>query len=57
MLGYSLILIMKNLFKPIFGLAIIFSFLGCNDYLDIVPDRTQEVSLMFERKEWPTQRL
>ena len=42
---------MKNLCKPIFGLAIIFSFLGCNDYLDIVPDRTQEVSLMFERKD------
>lgn len=42
---------MKNLCKLIFGLAIIFSFLGCNDYLDIVPDRTQEVSLMFERKD------
>ena len=42
---------MNNLCKPLFGLAILFSFLGCNDYLDIVPDRTQEVSLMFERKD------
>ena len=42
---------MKNLCKPLFGLAILFNFLGCNDYLDIVPDRTQEVSLMFERKD------
>ena len=24
---------------------------SCNDYLDIVPDRTQEVSLMFQRKD------
>ena len=25
--------------------------ISCNDYLDIVPDRTQEVSLMFQRKD------
>ena len=25
--------------------------LGCDKYLDIVPDKTQEVSLMFQRKE------
>ena len=42
---------MKNLYKHLLGLMILFSFLGCNDYLDIVPDRTQEVSLMFERKD------
>ena len=42
---------MKNLYKHLLGLVILFSFLGCNDYLDIVPDRTQEVSLMFERKD------
>ena len=27
------------------------STISCNDYLDIVPDRTQEVSLMFQRKD------
>ena len=42
---------MKNLYKYLLGSVILFSFLGCNDYLDIVPDRTQEVSLMFERKD------
>jgi hypothetical protein len=30
---------------------VIFGLTSCNDYLDIVPDRTQEVSLLFEREE------
>jgi hypothetical protein len=32
-------------------MSITISIISCNDYLDIVPDRTQEVSLMFEREE------
>ncbi|NNK83203.1 MAG: RagB/SusD family nutrient uptake outer membrane protein, partial [Flavobacteriaceae bacterium] len=43
---------MKN--KTIYIKAIIFCLAlltGCEDYLDIVPDRTQELSLLFNRKE------
>ncbi len=36
--------------KKIPYIFIIFSMLSCNDYLDIVPDKTQELSLLFERK-------
>ena len=37
----------RLLFKLI-ALLLIFS---CDDYLDIVPDKTQELSLLFEREE------
>ncbi|NNK83609.1 MAG: RagB/SusD family nutrient uptake outer membrane protein [Flavobacteriaceae bacterium] len=43
---------MKN--KKIFVKAILFSLIvltSCENYLDIVPDRTQELSLLFNRKE------
>jgi len=30
---------------------VLVGFLSCDDYLDIVPDKTQEVSLMFQRQE------
>ena len=32
-------------------LGSIFIFTGCENYLDIVPDGTQELSLLFNRKE------
>jgi hypothetical protein len=35
----------------LYACIVIFSLTSCNDYLDIVPDRTQEVSLLFEREE------
>lgn len=42
---------MKNIFKYM-GIALVtLSVSGCADYLDVVPDKTQEVSLLFERKE------
>ena len=40
--------------KKIYILLVIISTLGlssCSDYLDIVPDKAQEIELMFERKE------
>ena len=42
---------MAKKLKNVLLIILIISFIGCNDYLDIVPDRTQEVSLMFEREE------
>jgi hypothetical protein len=36
--------------KKALYILIIVSTLSCNDYLDIVPDKTQELSLLFERK-------
>ena len=36
--------------KKALYILIILSTLSCNDYLDIVPDKTQELSLLFERK-------
>ena len=30
---------------------VLVGFLGCDEYLDIVPDKTQELSLLFQRKE------
>ena len=41
---------LKNKFVVIFiGSFLLFT--GCEDYLDIVPDGTQELSLLFNRKE------
>ena len=41
---------MKTLFLP--GLILIsLMFYSCSDYLDIVPDKTQELELLFERQE------
>ena len=42
---------MKSILQYFYSGIIIFNIVSCNDYLDIVPDRTQEVSLMFERKD------
>lgn len=43
---------MKNIFKYNLFLTLLLLFLsGCGDYLDIVPDKTQEVDLLFERKD------
>lgn len=43
---------MHKLTKTYFFLLIIGTFLpSCTDYLDIVPDKTQEIELLFERKE------
>ncbi|MCF8370060.1 MAG: RagB/SusD family nutrient uptake outer membrane protein [Bacteroidales bacterium] len=40
----------KNIFQAlIFGILVIGP--GCKDYLDIVPDKIQELELLFERKE------
>ena len=40
----------KNI-KYILALLLACSGTGCANYLDVVPDKTQEVSLLFERKE------
>jgi hypothetical protein len=32
-------------------LLISFTFLSCDEYLDIVPDQTQELDLLFDRQE------
>ena len=37
--------------KKILLIFIGFLIMSCDDYLDIVPDKTQELSLLFERKE------
>ena len=39
---------MKNI---IYIIIVLVSLTGCSDYLDVVPDKTQEISLMFERRE------
>jgi hypothetical protein len=38
------------MFKRVFVLFFLVTF-SCEDYLDIVPDRTQEISLLFNRRE------
>ncbi|MDP6921539.1 MAG: RagB/SusD family nutrient uptake outer membrane protein [Lutibacter sp.] len=42
-----------NFTKPtqLFALISMLFSAGCSDYLDIVPDKTQEIDLLFERKE------
>ena len=42
---------MGHKLRNLLFMTLIISIISCSDYLDIVPDRTQEVSLMFEREE------
>lgn len=42
---------MKKIFKYTFIGALAFLASGCNDYLDVVPDNTQEITALFNRKE------
>ena len=41
---------MKKL-NIIWAIVLLFTLNSCADYLDIVPDKSQEIELMFERKE------
>ena len=41
----------KTIQHIVFCSFVLLGLLGCDKYLDIVPDKTQEVSLMFQRKE------
>lgn len=41
---------MKRIIKYITISVLIFTY-GCSDYLDVIPDKTQEIELLFERKE------
>ena len=41
----------KTIQHIVFCTFVLLGLLGCDKYLDIVPDKTQEVSLMFQRKE------
>ena len=36
--------------KKIILIALLFT-MSCDDYLDIVPDQTQQIDLLFERRE------
>nr|WP_320154016.1 RagB/SusD family nutrient uptake outer membrane protein [uncultured Draconibacterium sp.] len=42
---------MKSYKKYLFVIPILALITACSDYLDIVPDKTQEIDLLFERKE------
>ncbi len=42
---------MKSIIKYFCIAALTLSASGCSDYLDVVPDKTQEVGLLFNRKE------
>ena len=42
---------MKKLIKYTFISLLAIMSSGCADYLDVVPDKTQEISLLFDRKE------
>lgn len=42
---------MKNIITYILGITFSLLMVGCSDYLDIVPEKTQELELLFERKE------
>ena len=42
---------MKKIFKYTFIGILTFMASGCSDYLDVVPDNTQEISALFNRKE------
>ena len=42
---------MKNMNKKIIIIGLLFGMFGCDEYLDIVPDQTQQIDLLFERKE------
>ena len=37
--------------KKIIVIGLLFAMFGCDEYLDIVPDQTQQIDLLFERKE------
>ena len=41
----------KFKYKLLFKLITLLFIFSCDDYLDIVPDKTQELSLLFEREE------
>ena len=38
-------------YRLLFKLIALLFIISCDDYLDIVPDKTQELSLLFEREE------
>ena len=40
---------MKNMNKKIIIIGLLFGMFGCDEYLDIVPDQTQQIDLLFER--------
>ena len=42
---------MKNMNKKIIIIGLLFGMFSCDEYLDIVPDQTQQIDLLFERKE------
>ncbi len=42
---------MKSYKKYLFVIPVLALLTACSDYLDIVPDKTQEIDLLFERKE------
>ena len=42
---------MKNMNKKIIIIGLLFGMFGCDEYLDIVPDQTQQIDLILERKE------
>ena len=37
--------------KKIIVIGLLFAMFSCDEYLDIVPDQTQQIDLLFERKE------
>ena len=37
--------------KKIIIISLLFGMFSCDEYLDIVPDQTQQIDLLFERKE------
>ena len=42
---------MKNMNKKIIIIVLLFGMFSCDEYLDIVPDQTQQIDLLFDRKE------
>ena len=37
--------------KKIIIISLLFGMFSCDEYLDIVPDQTQQIDVLFERKE------
>ena len=42
---------MNKYIKLVSTILLSFTAFGCADYLDVVPDKTQDVSLLYSRKE------
>ena len=40
----------KNMYKKIIIFVLLFGMFSCDEYLDIVPDQTQQIDLLFERR-------